>query len=66
MQLMVSKSEEDVADIDIEYELFLLDLANALPNWFYTKKEVRSFVVTRCKLLKLLDLQEDYMYLNEL
>ena len=61
MQLTVSRDIEE--DIDISYELDKLELLNGLPNWFYTKAEVRGYVVTRSKLLRLQ--REDYTYTNQ-
>jgi len=63
MQLAVSKNIEE--DIDISYELGKLELLNGLPNWFYTKAEVRGYVVTRSKLLRLQGEEEEYTYTNQ-
>jgi len=60
MQLVVSKDVEE--DIDTSYELDKLELLNGLPNWFYTKNEVRKYVVTRSKLLRLQREEEEYSY----
>jgi len=60
MQLTVNRDVEE--DIDISYELMVLDLMNGLPNWFYTKNEVRKYVVARSKLLRLQREEEEYSY----
>jgi len=62
MQLTVSKDIEE--DIDISYELDKLDLLNGLPNWFYTKSEVRKYVVARSKLLRLQREEEEFSYIS--
>jgi len=58
MQLTVSKG------IDTSYELDKLDLMNGLPNWFYTKSEVRKYVVARSKLLRLQREEEEFSYIS--
>jgi len=60
MQLTVSRDIEE--DIDISYELMVLDLMNGLPNTFYTKSEIRKYVAARSKLLRLQREEEEYSY----
>ena len=60
MQLTVSRDVK--ADIDTSYELMVLELMNSLPNSFYTKAEVRGYVVTRSKLLRLQREEEEFRY----